>query len=189
MTLCWITDDPKTGHTTLIHGFITGNTAIRYGKLALVKTNVLHKLISFKSMTINCACKYLQMVPRVPITGNKNGYQWMWSLFSWWRLRYNQPGLTSFLQRCTEQRSLGYSIYYRKKSQNLTFSDVIVSLQVNGSLTTSLSKKHTHSNRIMPFDSNPPALHKIGGSNTMFQWINTLSGSQAGKLTEKNKIS
>ena len=61
-----------------------------------------------------------------------------------------------------------------KMDGRLPFSDVLVTRQHNGALTTAIYHKPTHTNRYLQFTSHHPRHHKLSVARSLHNRLNTL---------------
>ena len=74
------------------------------------------------------------------------------------------------------------------KDGKLAFLDCSVSVQDDGSLTTSVYRKDTHTDQYLLFDSHHPLVHKLGVIRTLFHRADTISSNEDAKQEEHKHL-
>ena len=70
----------------------------------------------------------------------------------------------------------------------LPFLDVCLQRDDNGSLTTSVFRKATHTNQYLSFDSHHPVAHNAAVVRTLMHRASTLSSNSLERVAEEKKV-
>ena len=71
---------------------------------------------------------------------------------------------------------------------NLPFLDVCLCRESDGSVTTSVYRKPTHTNQYLPFDSHHPAAHKASAVRTLMSRASELSSNGMVRVAEEERV-
>ena len=74
------------------------------------------------------------------------------------------------------------------KEDKLAFLDCLVTVQVDGTLETSVYRKDTHTDQYLLFDSHHPLVHKLGVIRTLFHRADSVSSSDTAKIQEQHHL-
>ena len=76
----------------------------------------------------------------------------------------------------------------RERDEQISFLDVLVERENNGTVSTSVYKKKTHTVKYLDFSSHHPAVHKAAVVTTLFSSANTICSSSHDRSCEVGRV-
>nr|XP_054759677.1 uncharacterized protein LOC129265754 [Lytechinus pictus] len=76
----------------------------------------------------------------------------------------------------------------RVKDNQLTFLDCLITIEEDGSLSSSVFRKDTHTDQYLLFDSHHPLIHKLGVVKTLFHRASYIPSSETTKEKEHKHL-
>jgi hypothetical protein len=96
---------------------------------------------------------------------------------------------TTFYKQLTAPlRTSNLPIKEEEHNNKLAFLDVLVTKTDNGTLTTQVYRKKTHTDQILNYNSNHPTQHKVSCLKTLFNGIDTHCNTDQSKKDERKYL-
>ena len=81
-----------------------------------------------------------------------------------------------------------FTVEKESEDGKLPFLDVCLCRETDGSVTTSVYRKATHTNQYLSFDSHHPMAHKAAVVRTLISRASTLSSNGVERVAEEKRI-